>query len=258
MIKLGVIFGGESVEHEVSIISAIQAMNKMDSEKYEVIPIYITKEGEWYTGKSLKDIEDKTWLNNYELSDIFKFVSQEVVNDITFYKFKQVYQDIPFLYHSITVSVDKDYHVSSFGGWYYNHKVHVETTPKKTKDEIKTIAKNVLGKNANIESSELYIEEDSDHNLSLVYVVKGYSDDKALEIIIDANTGEVVSESDLIDNISSTYTGFGIDGITHTITLDEDKELLTGKRIYKFYSCVKNHLQNKITFLIGDSFLIII
>ena len=38
-IKLGVIFGGESVEHEVSIISAIQAMNKMDSEKYEIIPI---------------------------------------------------------------------------------------------------------------------------------------------------------------------------------------------------------------------------
>ena len=33
MIKLGVIFGGESVEHEVSIISAVQAMNKMDNTK---------------------------------------------------------------------------------------------------------------------------------------------------------------------------------------------------------------------------------
>ncbi len=56
-IKVGVIFGGESVEHEVSIISAIQAMNKMDLEKYEVIPIYITKNREWYTGDLLKDIE---------------------------------------------------------------------------------------------------------------------------------------------------------------------------------------------------------
>lgn len=56
-IKVGVIFGGESVEHEVSIISAIQAMNKMDLEKYEVIPIYITKNREWYTGEILKDIE---------------------------------------------------------------------------------------------------------------------------------------------------------------------------------------------------------
>ena len=56
-IKVGVIFGGESVEHEVSIISAIQAMNKMDEEKYEIIPIYITKDREWYTGDMLKDID---------------------------------------------------------------------------------------------------------------------------------------------------------------------------------------------------------
>lgn len=56
-IKLGVIFGGESVEHEVSIISAIQAMNKINSDKYEIIPIYITKKGEWYTGEMLRDIE---------------------------------------------------------------------------------------------------------------------------------------------------------------------------------------------------------
>ena len=56
-IKVGVIFGGETVEHEVSIISAIQAMNKMDEEKYEIIPIYITKDREWYTGDILKDID---------------------------------------------------------------------------------------------------------------------------------------------------------------------------------------------------------
>ena len=40
-IKVGVIFGGKSVEHEVSIISAIQAINKMDEDKYDVVPIYI-------------------------------------------------------------------------------------------------------------------------------------------------------------------------------------------------------------------------
>ena len=56
-IKVAVIFGGESVEHEVSIISAMQAINKLDLEKYEVVPIYITKDREWYTGDMLKDIE---------------------------------------------------------------------------------------------------------------------------------------------------------------------------------------------------------
>ena len=67
-IRLGVIFGGESVEHEVSIISAIQAMNKMDGEKYDIIPIYITKNREWYTGEALRDIEvfqDITLLKRY-------------------------------------------------------------------------------------------------------------------------------------------------------------------------------------------------
>ena len=50
MIKVGVIFGGESVEHEVSIITAVQAMNYMDSSKYRVIPIYISKDKNCYTG----------------------------------------------------------------------------------------------------------------------------------------------------------------------------------------------------------------
>jgi D-alanine-D-alanine ligase len=56
-IKVGVIFGGESVEHEVSIISAIQAINSMDTEKYDIVPIYIDKNRTWYTGKMLTDIE---------------------------------------------------------------------------------------------------------------------------------------------------------------------------------------------------------
>ena len=56
-IKVGVIFGGETVEHEVSIISAIQAMKNLDKSKYEVIPIYISKDRIWYTGRMLNDVE---------------------------------------------------------------------------------------------------------------------------------------------------------------------------------------------------------
>ncbi len=62
--KIGVIFGGQSVEHEVSIISAIQAMKAMDEDKYEIIPIYITKEREWYTGNLLKNIDNYSDLDN--------------------------------------------------------------------------------------------------------------------------------------------------------------------------------------------------
>lgn len=55
-ISVGVLFGGNSVEHEVSVISASQAMHALDKEKYDVVPVYITKDNRFYTGDSLLDI----------------------------------------------------------------------------------------------------------------------------------------------------------------------------------------------------------
>lgn len=57
-IKVGVFFGGNSVEHEVSIISALQACNSFNKEKYEIIPIYITKNSEMYYGDGISDITE--------------------------------------------------------------------------------------------------------------------------------------------------------------------------------------------------------
>ncbi|MDD4571643.1 MAG: D-alanine--D-alanine ligase [Clostridia bacterium] len=62
-IRVGVIFGGRSVEHEVAVISAVQAMAALNSNKYEVVPFYISKEGLWYTGEKLLDIENYKDLN---------------------------------------------------------------------------------------------------------------------------------------------------------------------------------------------------
>lgn len=55
-IKVGVFFGGKSVEHEVSVISGIQAFKAFDRDKYEAIPIYITKDNEMYTGEAVGEI----------------------------------------------------------------------------------------------------------------------------------------------------------------------------------------------------------
>mgnify|MGYP003449806432 FL=1 len=54
--NIGVFFGGRSTEHEISVISANQAMHAIDKEKYDVTPIYITKEGHWFTGEALMEI----------------------------------------------------------------------------------------------------------------------------------------------------------------------------------------------------------
>jgi D-alanine-D-alanine ligase len=54
-LKVGVIFGGQSGEHEVSLVSAQGIMKAMDEERYEIIPIGITKEGRWLTsGEPMK------------------------------------------------------------------------------------------------------------------------------------------------------------------------------------------------------------
>ncbi len=56
--KIAVFFGGRSTEHEISVISANQAMAAIDSDKYEVVPVYITKQGKWYTGQALTDVKN--------------------------------------------------------------------------------------------------------------------------------------------------------------------------------------------------------
>ena len=62
-LNVGVIFGGKSLEHEMSIISAIQAMNNIDTDKYDITPIFITKDNVWYTGGALRYIDTFKDLN---------------------------------------------------------------------------------------------------------------------------------------------------------------------------------------------------
>ena len=71
-INLGVIFGGQTVEHEISVISALQAIQNINTDKYNVVPIYISKDKTWYTGHMLTDIE------TYKSFDDLKRYSKKV------------------------------------------------------------------------------------------------------------------------------------------------------------------------------------
>ena len=71
-LKVGVIFGGRTVEHEVSIITAVQAMNNIDTDKYDIVPIYITKDLEWYTGGCLR------YIDTFKDYDLLKRYSKKV------------------------------------------------------------------------------------------------------------------------------------------------------------------------------------
>ena len=54
--NLAVIFGSRTCEHDVSIISGLQAAHAADESRYQVIPVYIGRDGTWYTGQALMDI----------------------------------------------------------------------------------------------------------------------------------------------------------------------------------------------------------
>lgn len=75
-INVGVMFGGESVEHEVSIISAMQAIEALDKEKYNVFPIYISKTSDFYYSEKMFDVEFFQDLEN----------AKKESSQVTFYK----------------------------------------------------------------------------------------------------------------------------------------------------------------------------
>ncbi len=53
-----VFFGGQSVEHDVSIITGVMTLNSIDKTRYEALPVYVSKSGEWFTGRELCDLDN--------------------------------------------------------------------------------------------------------------------------------------------------------------------------------------------------------
>ncbi len=86
--NIGVFFGGRSTEHEISVISASQAMAAINRDKYDVTPIYITKQGRWFTGEALLDI--KNYRNPKELTaKCTEVYMQPTYGDYNLYKEKR-------------------------------------------------------------------------------------------------------------------------------------------------------------------------
>ena len=86
--NIGVFFGGRSTEHEISVISASQAMHAINRDKYDVTPIYITKQGKWYTGEALFEVA------NYRdvpalLSKCTEVYMKPIYDDYNLYKAKK-------------------------------------------------------------------------------------------------------------------------------------------------------------------------
>jgi D-alanine-D-alanine ligase len=82
MKKVGVLFGGRSVEHEVSVITAMQIIENIDRSKYDPVAIYINKEGKWLTGQSLLSFES---FKNNDFKDAKRIMISPNHNDGNLY-----------------------------------------------------------------------------------------------------------------------------------------------------------------------------
>ena len=96
MRKLAIVFGGQSSEHEISVISATNISKQVDESKYELILIGITKTGKWLKVDSIASMEDGSWINSkinaYILPDaIKKCIIVEIDGE-----YKEVHVDVVF------------------------------------------------------------------------------------------------------------------------------------------------------------------
>ena len=63
MKNIAVFFGGVSVEHDISVITGVLTLNSLDKSIYNPVPIYIDRDGKWYTGESLFNVSNYKNLN---------------------------------------------------------------------------------------------------------------------------------------------------------------------------------------------------
>lgn len=87
--NVGVMFGGRSVEHEVSVVTGLQIVENIDRSKYDVTPIYVSRNGDWYTGEELLNIKNYRDINTL-LGKVKKVFLPPVpsMNNLYFYPLK--------------------------------------------------------------------------------------------------------------------------------------------------------------------------
>ena len=96
MRKLAIIFGGQSSEHEISIISATNISKQVDTSKYELILIGITREGKWLKVDSISSMEDGSWINSKTSACILPDATKKCIIIETDGEYKELGVDVVF------------------------------------------------------------------------------------------------------------------------------------------------------------------
>ncbi len=101
-LNVAVVFGGKSTEHEVSVISALQAIENLDTDKYNVIPIYMDKEGDFYASTEGILLDAKNYRDISKLLNECKNIEFVKIKNRTF--IREV--DKGFFGYKINIEID--------------------------------------------------------------------------------------------------------------------------------------------------------
>ena len=99
--KIAVIFGGRSVEHEVSVITGMQVVENLDKSKYEAVPVFIDKDGRWLTGEELFDFNN---FKNDKLGNLKEVIFTSKYNDKKLYSHPNTVSG--FLKKKVEIEID--------------------------------------------------------------------------------------------------------------------------------------------------------
>lgn len=184
---------------------------------------------------SLNELKSKMKFKNVE--EELTLLSEVKNDNITYYKFGQMYKNVPVLNHELIISVDKNNEILSLNG-YYLPDINIEINPKLSKEQVETKVLNDLEENTKILSSELNIIDLDNENL-LVYLIDIYNKNEYKELVVEANTGEILLDTNLLESVSFEYTGDGLNG-KETISIEEYQELMPFKTRYRFNDLNRN------------------
>ncbi len=97
--RVAVLYGGKSVEHEVSVISGIQAIMSIDTEKYEIVLLGITKEGDWFRYHGDVDkIPTDEWCTKEDCNPVILMPDRSAKGILEIVDKKSVYTKIDVLF----------------------------------------------------------------------------------------------------------------------------------------------------------------
>lgn len=91
MKNIGVFFGGKSVEHDISIITGVLTLNAMKNTKFNPIPIYVSKDGVWYTGQTLFNLDEYKNLQFNKLARVTLTMGSNTLHSVKRKKLKPLY-----------------------------------------------------------------------------------------------------------------------------------------------------------------------